>query len=263
MNREIATFLHQVTVQRKNMNHWAFLHATISDPLPKDVSMIDVRQSIEFMLAQERSSLLFLEEQGEFLALINNDNNRPLSVLQKTIAESLPMGAVYMNISALNAKSIMQIAKSVEAAIPASDEGCKSCLRRMNRMGNTFLVLDDDPMVLKQMEVILKGYGHVECMENVEDFLFSYERYAPNAVFIDLHLKTERGTNLLKLLDSKLDPYAYSIIITADAVKNAVMEAKKMGADGFIVKPVGRETVYRALMKSPTFMFQHQVAQMG
>lgn len=86
------------------------------------------------------------------------------------------------------------------------------------------------------------------------DFVNSYERYSPNAAFVDVHLRDGNGITVAAAVLKKIDPHGHIVMLTADGIKDRVVEAKAAGAKGFLVKPVDKEAIIRHVMHCPTFV---------
>ena len=138
--------------------------------------------------------------------------------------------------------------------IPQGDQASRLGLVRLARMANVFQVLDDDPIMLRQVEHMLKAFGHVETCSVASQFLERYFKYAPNAVFVDIHLRGENGAAMTGALLAKVDPNAHVIMISADAIKENILQSKTNGAKGFLCKPINREQLCRCVLSAPTFV---------
>ena len=109
-------------------------------------------------------------------------------------------------------------------------------------------------MVLKTMEFALKGFGYVGVATTPEEFFSMYKEYAPNVVFVDIHLKGYKGTNIVNSIRRQFDPQIFAVMISADSTQDTVMSVRDCGARGYIVKPINRDAIYQNVMKAPTFV---------
>ena len=80
-----------------------------------------------------------------------------------------------------NENTLDLFVKLMAPHIPLDDVISNVCFKRMSRMSNTIMVLDDDMMVLKQMEHILRGFGTVVTLQDDQQL---YEEYLQEWQFL-------------------------------------------------------------------------------
>lgn len=99
------------------------------------------------------------------------------------------------------------------------------------------LVLDDDPHILRTLEIMLRGDGHeVVTAQSGEAALALLERHAVDIALVDLQLPGMSGTDVLrKLRDLHRDVDA--VIITAHGSIETAVEAMREGAFDYLTKP--------------------------
>ena len=111
------------------------------------------------------------------------------------------------------------------------------------------LVIDDDDLVCKSLEKVIKRFGYeVEvCMEADKTFK-KVEETNPDIILLDIYLKQTSGLDVLKELQMKY-PYIPVIMITAFADVNIAVKAMKLGAFDFLLKPIEIEYLQLILGK--------------
>lgn len=253
LEEECDSFLHHVASKKRDLKDWFFLHLKVIDTA-ENIKIEEVIQVLGFTFSGEETTALVMKEQREILVVSSNANKKALSIVDKSVADKFPGNAVQVTSYAMSNKGIDQLIKVVTMHESSLSETALVALKRLSRNGNVFLVLDDDLIVLKQMQKILQGFGHVEVTHDPEEFVALYKKYTPNVAFLDIHLKGARGTNVLDLTVKKIDPFAHAVMISSDALKGTVLESKHKGASGYIMKPFDRDLVYRNLLKAPTFV---------
>lgn len=109
------------------------------------------------------------------------------------------------------------------------------------------LVIDDDPHIVRTLEIMLRGDGHdVLTASTGEDALAMLERLSADIALVDLQLPGVSGTDLLRRLrDAHRDVQA--IIITAHGSIETAVEAIKEGAFDYLTKPFSPEQVRHRL----------------
>lgn len=111
---------------------------------------------------------------------------------------------------------------------------------RAKREENVFLVAEDDEFVSKIISGFLEEYGTVHIVDDGMSVLDEYKRLNPDLILLDIHLPNKTGLELVdELMD--LDTDAFILMVSADTVKDNVLEAVKTGAVGFLAKPIRKE----------------------
>ncbi len=113
------------------------------------------------------------------------------------------------------------------------------------------MIVDDAAFMRATLKDILEKAGHEVVYEakNGKDAIKNYKRIQPDIVTMDITMPEMDGLNALKKI-LEIDPDAKVIMITAVGVQTNVLEAVKMGAKDFIVKPFQPERVKEAIMMS-------------
>jgi two-component system chemotaxis response regulator CheY len=108
------------------------------------------------------------------------------------------------------------------------------------------LIIDDSQFIIKQMSQIFmsRDFEILGTATNGKEALELYKTHYPNVDFITLDItmpEMDGLQTLQKIRES--DPNATVIMVTALGTADAVKEAIKLGAKGYIVKPLDREKV--------------------
>ena len=102
------------------------------------------------------------------------------------------------------------------------------------------LIVDDNPINLKLMRVLLMSEGYqVRTAVDAEAALIALKTFHPKLIMMDLQLPGMDGLALTRLI--KKDPKTKHIIViavTAYAMKGDEEKAKNAGCDGYITKPI-------------------------
>jgi len=244
-------FVDMACQKRAFARNWSYIHIRGAIERPKS-ELADV---VKFMDGYFRDDEAYIMEdiaKREVLMLVKVGEDGARRFVDASLEGRFASAGIRAAASSLE-KGYDQLLKALESFQGADNYSARYGIARFARKGNVFLVLDDDPMILKQMDHMLKTLGHVELASTAEQFLESYKRFSPNGVFIDIHLKTEKGTDLSGVLHELLDPYAYCIIISSDTVRDNIVESKIKGAKGFLGKPLTKDLVFKAAQNAPTY----------
>lgn len=252
---EIGKFIHYVSSRKRDFSQWCFLHVKVTDVARASDQVIEVgeiMQLIEFQVRDSDSVSLCVPDSYEVLLLTSRQNAVELSKVERAIYENYASDMVHASLKNLDLEGLERFSKILEPYVDQNNPKDWIPFCRMKRMGNTVLVVDDDIMVLKQMEKALVNFGNVVTLQNAELFDEYYTQYAPNILFLDIHLGSARGNELLKKLTSDVDPYAHVVMISSDTMKETIMDIKSGGAKGFVVKPFNRNDLFQHVIKAPT-----------
>jgi NtrC-family two-component system response regulator AlgB len=109
------------------------------------------------------------------------------------------------------------------------------------------LVLDDDPQIVRTLEIMLRHDGHdVLTASSGEEALERLEKDAVDIALVDLQLPGISGTEVLRKLRDK-HRGVETVIITAYGSIETAVEAMKEGAFDYLTKPFSPEQVRHRL----------------
>ena len=115
----------------------------------------------------------------------------------------------------------------------------------------TILLADDLAFIkMVQKEILSKaGYTVVgDAVDGVE-VIEKYKKLKPDVVIMDITMPKMDGLNALKAI-RQLDPNARVIVCSALGQQQLIIEAIKLGAKDFIVKPFDPERLGAAIQKA-------------
>lgn len=111
------------------------------------------------------------------------------------------------------------------------------------------LVCDDSQFMRTMVSNVLKiGQFDVVTATNGEELVEVYERERPDVVTLDVVMNKVDGLQGLKNLLGKF-PDAIVVMVSAMGQKYYVLEAVKLGAKDFIVKPFTAQDLLHTVMK--------------
>ena len=112
------------------------------------------------------------------------------------------------------------------------------------------LVVDDSTYFRLKLKMVLENLGHQVIGEATDGKKAAqlYSQLEPDLVTMDISMPNVNGIEGVRAIMAK-DPNAKIIMVSAMGQKNHVLEAMKLGAKHFIVKPMHDETVKKVLDK--------------
>lgn len=114
-----------------------------------------------------------------------------------------------------------------------------------------FLIVDGASSMRTAIREILESedYRNISEAENGEEACAVFDAETPDVIIMDLSVDGKSGMECLKEMKEK--NYAAKIIIcTASAHKELVIEAAKLGASDFILKPLKPQRLIQAVTKA-------------
>ena len=110
-----------------------------------------------------------------------------------------------------------------------------------------FLIVDDDPIILRLMQAVLEEGGHsVKSYESSVSALRDILLDRPEVVISDVMMPEMDGFELCREIRSRPDLAAIRIIMcSSKSYEFDRRRAKELGADGYIVKPIQRESLLK------------------
>ena len=108
------------------------------------------------------------------------------------------------------------------------------------------LIVDDAMFMRYTIKKALQNGGYVNFIEagDVQDALSSYQEHKPDLVTMDITMPGKSGIEGLQEI-MKVDPAARVVMVSAAGQKPKVIEALKLGAKHFIVKPFKEEDLIK------------------
>jgi two-component system chemotaxis response regulator CheY len=122
-------------------------------------------------------------------------------------------------------------------------------LRRKKREEPIILVVEDDRFTASYISGFLKDFDLIVA-RNGEEAVLKYIEYAPDAVFLDIHLPGINGHQTLQAIKCA-DADAFVVMLSVDTAKSSIMNASENGAVSYLKKPFTRERVLNTLRLSP------------
>jgi CheY-like chemotaxis protein len=106
--------------------------------------------------------------------------------------------------------------------------------------GEPILVVDDNPIDLKLVRVLLAAEGHeVRTATDAEEALALLGSFEPGLILMDLRLPGMDGLELARRLKASERTRDIRIVaITAHAMRGDEQKAREAGCDGYLSKPI-------------------------
>jgi two-component system chemotaxis response regulator CheY len=107
----------------------------------------------------------------------------------------------------------------------------------------TVLVVDDTEFMVQVLADIFVSEGYrVQTARNGREALVLYEGLLPDLVTLDIVMPQMDGIAVLAAL-KEIDPAFRAVMVSAVGLEAKVMEAIRMGAKNYVLKPIDRDKV--------------------
>lgn len=115
-------------------------------------------------------------------------------------------------------------------------------------MSKKIMLVDDAKFTRSMIRRYLDGKGEFTILEaeNGEEAITLYENERPDLVFLDITMPKKNGIETLTEL-KQLDDGANVIMCSALGQEHYIVEALRIGAKDFIVKPFSSESICKAV----------------
>ena len=119
-------------------------------------------------------------------------------------------------------------------------------------MEKRIIIVDDAPIIrlmLKDILIAAGGYEIIAEGSTGKEAIVLYRQFKPDLVTMDLTMPDMDGIEALGEI-MKFDPQARVLMVTAIDQRDALMQAIRLGATDYIVKPFETERVLSAIEKA-------------
>lgn len=112
------------------------------------------------------------------------------------------------------------------------------------------IIVDDSALARKVLRQLLEeeGYAVVSEAVNGEEGVELYKKFKSDFITLDITMPKMDGVDALKKI-MEFDPNAKAVMITAAGQEKRVIEAIRIGAKHFVVKPFNKDEVLKAIEK--------------
>lgn len=177
---------------------------------------------------------------------INIDMLPPEIFLRQSLS-----GLAYVMPVVINGKSIDMII-SVDEAFKAGETVHKVEIKKAAETVATadskgrIMIVDDSGLIRKMLRALLETNGYTVVAEatNGQEAIDMYSEVKPDLVTLDITMPVKDGVAALKEI-KEMDPKSKVMMITAAGQQDKVVEALKLGAEQFIMKPFKEEEVLK------------------
>ena len=108
----------------------------------------------------------------------------------------------------------------------------------MRKIGQKILLVDDSPMFINRLALLLKESGsndEIFMTETYDEALICLADHKPDIVFLDIHLQNKSGIDLLRVI--RLSGWNCKVIMLTNETKKAYrLQCERLGSFNFLDK---------------------------
>lgn len=248
-------FLGFVPRIRQNPKGWQLVEVVLTGKTRHNAAYI-AKQVKEYFGA--RDGIIFICNSREILALVNMGSPSDIVELASGLNNKLPKYSCTAAASDITEEGLLKFQfhlRDIEEAKKEASPGSSLLALRKERAEKVVMVVDDDMFMRSLIVKALKSKARVIELDKPEAVVDTYLEELPDALFLDIHMPGLSGIDILSEL-LNFDDTAYVVIMSSDSVKDNVLEAKRLGAKGFVAKPFTAEKIELCYNKSPSVVLQ-------
>lgn len=236
---------------RKNVNDWRIIEVTLTGKTNHNVFYISKKLMAHF---HDLDGIIFICNSKEILVLVHTGADAQIQHLSSQINDNLPQYSCRAEATDITAEGLLKFQIRLNDLENEKKETSSSNPLqgiRQARAEKTVMVIDDDKFMRSAIAKTFQRLGQVIEEGDTENIVETYLETLPDIVFLDIHLPSGSGIDVLSEIVS-FDDTAHVIILSSDSVKDNVLKAKQLGAKGFVVKPFSPEKIEACYDKCPT-----------
>lgn len=112
------------------------------------------------------------------------------------------------------------------------------------------VIVDDSALTRKILRQLLEDQGYTVVCEAVDgvEAIDAYKKYHPDLITLDITMPVMDGVDALRQI-MEFDPKTNAVMITAAGQEKRVIEALRLGAKQFVVKPFNKDEIIKSIDK--------------
>lgn len=247
----MTKFMTFVPKIRKNIEEWRIVEVSLTGKTKHNSAYIAKKLKEYF---DGRDGVIFICNNSEIVVVAHMEKTASGQSLSEDIQGRMPKFSCNASAENLTADGLLKIQlrmqdiEKEEQGLPAISPLLSA---RYDRQESLIMVVDDDMFMRSLVSKTFQAKGKILELEDTDRLVETYLEELPDIVFLDIHLPGGSGIDALVEIIS-FDESAYVIILSADSVRENVLEAQKYGARGFIAKPFTAAKLMGCYNKCPT-----------
>jgi len=234
----VTRFLSFIPSIKKNVDEWRIIEVSLTGKSHHNIAFIAKKLQTQF---SAKDGVIFICNSRDILALVQTGNAANTANLTKEINDNMPEHSCVASAGKATAEGLLTIqVRLQERGAEDIKQASHLFKARQQRSNNVIMVVDDDNFMCSVIAKTFVDKADVLAIDEAIDIVEAYLEHLPDILFLDMHLPKISGIKLLEEI-LNFDDSAHIIIISSDSRKDNVLDAKKLGAKGFLAKPINKE----------------------
>jgi len=233
---------------KSSVGEWLFVDIRMTDSSDKNFTAASTADSI-YSLFKDKDGKIYVCNDLEILVVLRWRGDGPVSEIAGNVERQFPEGRceVHVREATIRGLTTLETLATYKKAAGASSMADIRGTRRQN----VVLIADDDVFMRILVKNGLALQATVREVGDGNEIIAAYKQYAPDVLFLDIHMPNREGTSVLGDILT-IDPKAYVIMLSADNSPENIETATQKGAKDFLVKPFTKEKLMEYVNKCPT-----------
>jgi len=229
---------------RSSLNEWLFVDIRLID---KNFVIANMANSIQ-PLFKDKEGKIYICNDHEILVLLRWGKTWAISEITESVERRLLEGSCMVRVHECTLEGLAKLERLIthkKAAAPSMAD------TRATRRENVILLADDDMFIRILVKNAIASQATVREVEDGNEIIGAYKRYAPDILFLDIHMPNREGTDVMNDI-LPLDPEAYIVMLSADGSRENIETSMQNGARDFLTKPFTKDKLLEFVKKCPT-----------
>ena len=230
---------------KSSLKEWLFVDVRLTEKSDPEFTITQAAELIHATFEHKEGKLYICNER-EILMLLRWGANAQPAQISNEVKARLPEGSCEVNARAPTPEGIGRFELLITYQKPVG-----LCDIRKGRREKIVMIADDDMYIRLVAKMGIGTAAAVQEVAHGNEVVPAYKQFAPDVLFLDIHLPGVEGLALLQQVLT-IDANAYVIMLSADSSLENVQTALRQGAKGFLTKPFTREKLLDYIDKCPT-----------
>ncbi len=245
-HKELLGYLPNI---KSSVKEWILVDVRLTEQCNKDFSITMAADTLRDVF-KGKEGKIYICNDHEILMLVHWGKDYALSEISRQVERQLPEGSCTVQVHEPSSEGLVKLEMLISYKKPTAAPSFADI--RGTRRSNIILVADDDMYMRVLVKKGIDTLATVYEVSDGKDIIAAYEKYAPDILFLDIHMPNMEGTVALQNILAR-DPKAYIIMLSADSSLENVAFTTQHGAKGFLTKPFTKDKLMDYIKKCPTF----------
>ena len=237
---------------RENYSEWHIITLKLNDSNKGDISNI-LNQFLD--VYKKYDGFCYVENSELAISVIKLGVVDNYSDIQNRMQKNIEGSNCKVLAKKMSANGLKKI--QINLSLGKENNNIDLFIEREKREKNVVLVAEDDLLFRTILNSLLQDVAEIHEVYEGDQVLEKYNKINPDIVILDIHLPKKNGFDIINDINNT-DSSAFIIISSSDSIKENVLQAVKLGAIGFLAKPIQKDKLFFFLEQCTTFTDCHR-----